>query len=94
MAAGHRPHGCSSTSRACVDDGNGNGTLGRLDPATGQSRHLRRRRAGRPAHARIGNDGVIGSPCKAQQDRPLRHQNQRAERSIRRRAGHNAARAG
>jgi len=61
LAAGHRPHGLLVDKQGIVwTTGNGNGTLGRLDPATGQfTEFATPSRGGGPHTLVIGNDGVI-----------------------------------
>jgi len=61
LAPGHRPHGLLVDKQGIVwTTGNGNGTLGRLDPATGQFTEFSTpSRGGGPHTLVIGNDGVI-----------------------------------
>jgi virginiamycin B lyase len=61
LASGHHPHGLLVDKQGIVwTTGNGNGTLGRLDPTTGKfTEYPTPSRGGGPHTLVIGNDGVI-----------------------------------
>jgi virginiamycin B lyase len=61
LASGHHPHGLLVDKQGIVwTTGNGNGTLGRLDPATGKfTEYPTPSRGGGPHTLVIGNDSVI-----------------------------------
>jgi virginiamycin B lyase len=61
LASGHHPHGLLVDKQGIVwTTGNGNGTLGRLDPATGKfTEYPTPSRGGGPHTLVLGNDGVL-----------------------------------
>ncbi len=61
LASGHRPHGLLVDKQGVVwTTGNGNGTIGRLDPSSGRfTEYQTPSRGGGPHTLVIGDDGVI-----------------------------------